>query len=105
MKKLIIQGESKLDGQIDIYGAKNAALPIIISSILTKEEVVFSNIPHVSDISILISILRDIGVKVKMLTSKVEGYSGRVISFEADEVRDFVGSYDLVSKRMSNYNY
>jgi UDP-N-acetylglucosamine 1-carboxyvinyltransferase len=98
MKKLIIQGESKLDGQIDIYGAKNAALPIIISSILTKEEVVFSNIPHVSDISILISILRDIGVKVKMLTSKVEGYSGRVISFEADEVRDFVGSYDLVSK-------
>ena len=60
MKKLIVQGGNKLDGQIDIYGAKNATLPIMISSILTKEEVILSNIPHVSDISTLTTILLDI---------------------------------------------
>ncbi|MDA7705521.1 UDP-N-acetylglucosamine 1-carboxyvinyltransferase [Rickettsiales bacterium] len=98
MKKLIIQGGAKLDGQIDIYGAKNAALPIIISSILTKEEVTFSNIPHVSDISTLISLLLDIGVKVKMITTKIDQYDGRVISFTANNVNNCVGSYKLVSK-------
>ncbi|MFT4717702.1 MAG: UDP-N-acetylglucosamine 1-carboxyvinyltransferase [Rickettsiales bacterium] len=98
MKKLIIRGGKKLDGQINIYGAKNAALPIIISSILTKEEVIFSNVPHVSDISTLTTLLLDIGVKVKMLTSDVSGYDGRVISFKANNIKNFVGSYDLVSK-------
>jgi UDP-N-acetylglucosamine 1-carboxyvinyltransferase len=98
MKKLIIQGGNKLDGQIDIYGAKNATLPIMISSILTKEEVIFSNIPHVSDISTLTTILLDIGVKVKMLATDIGGYEGRVISFKADNIKNFIGSYDLVSK-------
>lgn len=98
MKKLIIKGGAKLNGQIDIHGAKNAALPILISSILTKEEVILSNIPHVSDISILIRLLSDIGVKVKMLASNISGYEGRIFSFKADEVNSFVGSYELVSK-------
>jgi UDP-N-acetylglucosamine 1-carboxyvinyltransferase len=98
MKKLIIEGGVKLDGQIDIYGAKNAALPIIISSILTKETVTFSNIPHVSDISTLTSLLLDIGVKVKMIATKKDGYDGRIMSFTADNINNCVGSYELVSK-------
>lgn len=98
MKKLIIEGGVKLDGQIDIYGAKNAALPIIISSILTKETVIFSNIPHVSDISTLTSLLLDIGVKVKMIATTKDGYDGRIMSFTADNVNNCVGSYELVSK-------
>jgi UDP-N-acetylglucosamine 1-carboxyvinyltransferase len=60
--------------------------------------VIFSNIPHVSDISTLISLLLDIGIKVKMDATKKEGYDGRIISFKADDVQNCVGSYDLVSK-------
>jgi len=50
MKKLFIKGGKKLHGSVVIAGAKNAALPLMVASILTDEKLTLLNVPHVSDI-------------------------------------------------------
>lgn len=65
MTYLEIQGEQKLQGEVIISGAKNAALPLIASSILAKNEVKINNVPNVADIKTLISLLENLGAKVK----------------------------------------
>ena len=51
MDKILIEGGKRLQGEIVISGAKNAALPIIAASLLTAEEVRLSNVPRLNDIS------------------------------------------------------
>lgn len=61
MTYLEIEGTNHLNGAITISGAKNAALPLIVSSILAKNEVCIHNIPNVADIKTLISLLEKFG--------------------------------------------
>ncbi|HEA7997316.1 TPA: UDP-N-acetylglucosamine 1-carboxyvinyltransferase [Campylobacter coli] len=63
MTYLEIQGSQKLQGEVIISGAKNAALPLIASSILAKNEVKINNVPNVADIKTLISLLENLGAK------------------------------------------
>ncbi|XAK33682.1 UDP-N-acetylglucosamine 1-carboxyvinyltransferase [Campylobacter coli] len=63
MTYLEIQGSQKLQGEVTISGAKNAALPLIASSILAKNEVKINNVPNVADIKTLISLLENLGAK------------------------------------------
>lgn len=65
MTYLEIKGEQKLQGEVIISGAKNAALPLIASSILAKNEVKINNVPDVADIKTLISLLENLGAKTK----------------------------------------
>ncbi|MFC1651816.1 UDP-N-acetylglucosamine 1-carboxyvinyltransferase [Patescibacteria group bacterium] len=65
MPKFLIEGGIPLKGKIKVAGAKNAALPIIAATILTKEKSVIDNIPRISDVEDLIEILKKIGVKIK----------------------------------------
>ncbi|TEY01589.1 UDP-N-acetylglucosamine 1-carboxyvinyltransferase [Campylobacter sp. US33a] len=65
MTYLEIKGEQKLQGEVIISGAKNAALPLIASSILAKNEVKINNVPNVADIKTLISLLENLGAKTK----------------------------------------
>jgi UDP-N-acetylglucosamine 1-carboxyvinyltransferase len=62
MEQFIIKGPVKLRGEVNISGAKNAALPIIAASILFDEPVTLNNIPHIKDIVSLLGILEDLGV-------------------------------------------
>ncbi|QCI17201.1 UDP-N-acetylglucosamine 1-carboxyvinyltransferase [Buchnera aphidicola (Aphis helianthi)] len=64
MNKLYIEGNKKLNGNVLISGSKNAALPILFMTILTKEKIEISNIPKLTDISIAIKILRSLGIKI-----------------------------------------
>lgn len=57
MTYLEIEGTNHLSGNVAISGAKNAALPLIVSSILAKNEVKINNVPNVADIKTLISLL------------------------------------------------
>ncbi|TCS37630.1 UDP-N-acetylglucosamine 1-carboxyvinyltransferase [Reinekea marinisedimentorum] len=64
MDKLLITGGATLNGEVRISGAKNAALPILAAALLTKEPVTISNLPHLNDITTMISLLGSMGVSV-----------------------------------------
>ncbi|SFQ98487.1 UDP-N-acetylglucosamine 1-carboxyvinyltransferase [Desulfoscipio geothermicus] len=67
MDKLIIDGGKPLRGKVRISGAKNAALAILCASILANEEVVLENIPDISDVQVMIEIIKNIGAEVTWL--------------------------------------
>ena len=64
MEKYIIKGGTPLYGEVDISGAKNAALALIAAAIMTDEDVTLENIPDVSDINQLIDGIEIIGTKI-----------------------------------------
>lgn len=68
MEKLIINGGTPLRGKVQISGMKNAALPILVASLLTDDVCVIENLPSISDVSLTLSILEKMGCRVRMLT-------------------------------------
>ena len=64
MNKLIIQGGEPLNGEIRISGSKNAVLPILAATLLTDEPVSIGNVPHLHDVTTLVSLLGDMGTTV-----------------------------------------
>ncbi len=78
MDKLLIQGGNRLSGDIVISGAKNAALPILCAGLLTSESVQLSNVPHLQDVSTMLKLLRQMGLRVEQDSDKVM-MSGRAI--------------------------
>ena len=92
MGSFVIEGGHKLSGTIRPQGAKNEALQVISAVLLTKEEVVISNIPEILDVKNLILILEGMGVEVKRLDKGV-------YSFKAENVdEDYITSADFVRK-------
>ena len=61
MDKLLIEGGFQLNGSVTASGAKNSALPILASSILLKDKLTLSNIPHLNDITTMLEILSSMG--------------------------------------------
>lgn len=98
MKKLVIKGGKKLQGSVNIAGAKNAALPIMVASILTEEGLTLSNISHVRDISTMINLLSGLGVEVNFSGFKEDGFEARKVQLKAKDISSTVADYDLVSK-------
>jgi len=70
MQKLLIKGGKKLSGEVVISGSKNASLPIIISSLLFDDSVLFENVPQVKDIYTLINLIRVLGREVEFNEEK-----------------------------------
>ncbi len=66
MEKLIIKGAKPLNGEIKISGAKNAALPILAASLLSGESIQISNIPHLQDVTTIVSLLGQMGVRITL---------------------------------------
>ena len=64
MDKLLIQGGTRLSGNVAISGAKNAALPILAGTLLASEPVIVRNVPHLKDVTTTISLLQMMGVQV-----------------------------------------
>ena len=64
MDKLSIEGGSRLSGTVTISGAKNAALPILAGTLLATEPVTVSNVPHLKDVTTMLSLLQMMGVQV-----------------------------------------
>jgi UDP-N-acetylglucosamine 1-carboxyvinyltransferase len=61
LDKLLISGGTRLEGEITISGAKNAALPILAGTLLTEDSVTISNVPHLNDVTTTISLLQSMG--------------------------------------------
>ena len=87
--KFQIEGGKALDGEVQISGAKNAALPILLCSILTSEKVVLKNVPDLADVKTCIQLLEDLGKKCLY-----EPQNGQITLEGA--VTSFVASYELV---------
>ena len=62
---LKIRGGRSLRGAIDVCGAKNTILPCIAASLLTDEEIVFENVPSISDVAVMIEIAKKLGARVE----------------------------------------
>jgi len=88
MDKLLIEGGTRLSGEIAISGAKNAALPILCAALLTREAMTFTNVPRLNDIRTMLKLLMDMGVKAH--------YEGDTVTLDASELGNPVASYELV---------
>ena len=90
MDKLLIQGGNRLQGEIRISGAKNAALPILCASLLTREPLVLTNLPHLHDVATMIRLLTNMGV-----VSTLDGAEAGV-TLDANGLTDPTAPYELV---------
>ncbi len=89
MDKLVVEGGNRLEGVIDISGAKNASLPILAATFLSKEPSVIKNVPQVADVFTMVKILKSLGAKVN--------HSGNTVEVDPSGVRNPVLPYKLVS--------
>lgn len=84
MEKLIIKGNNPLNGEIKISGAKNAALPILAASLLSNAPIQISNIPHLQDVTTIVSLLGQMGVRITLdEKSNIEVDASHLASFHA----------------------
>ena len=98
MKLITVRGEKKLYGRVDISGMKNAALPIIFSTVLTRAKCIIENVPTVSDISRSCDILRLRGANVTYY------HTTGVAVIDTEPLSKNYATYDIVSKmRGSTY--
>lgn len=89
MEKLIIKGNNPLNGEIKISGAKNAALPILAATLLSSAPIQISNIPHLQDVTTIVSLLGQMGVRITLdERSNIE--------VDATTLSSFYAPYELV---------
>ncbi|MFY7697426.1 MAG: UDP-N-acetylglucosamine 1-carboxyvinyltransferase [Legionella sp.] len=89
MDKLIITGGKRLNGDVSISGAKNAALPILAATLLTGEPVTIANVPHLKDITTMMELLGQLGAKL-VIDEKMS------VHVDASQINEFVAPYELV---------
>lgn len=105
MDRIRIVGGNELNGIIPISGAKNAALPLMIASLLTSDTLTLENVPHLADVELLMRILGNHGVDVAVngrRERQEDGYS-RTIHFTCRTVADTTAHYELVSKMRASF--
>jgi UDP-N-acetylglucosamine 1-carboxyvinyltransferase len=105
MDRIRIRGGAPLNGSIPISGAKNAALPLMIASLLTEETLELVNVPRLADIASLLRILSNHGVD-HMIAGKRPGQTtetGQTIRLSARTVIDTTAPYELVSTMRASF--
>ncbi len=105
MDKIKIAGGGPLNGVIPISGAKNAALPLMIASLLTRDTLTLANMPLLADVTQLERILGNHGVDFA-ISGKRSGQSesaGRTVHFTARDIVDTTAPYELVSRMRASF--
>ncbi|MBL1258558.1 UDP-N-acetylglucosamine 1-carboxyvinyltransferase [Methylocystis sp. Sn-Cys] len=105
MDKIKITGGAPLNGVIPISGAKNAALPLMIASLLTKETLTLENMPQLADVTQLERILGNHGVDFTISGKRATDTenSGRTVHFTARDIVDVTAPYELVSRMRASF--
>mgnify|MGYP000995336368 FL=1 len=88
MEKLKVTGGCRLSGEVKASGAKNAALPILAASLLTADDLILSNVPHLSDIRTMGKLLGGLGMKVER--------EGETVTLNAKNLTTLTAPYELV---------
>lgn len=89
MQKLVIQGETTLNGEVSISGAKNAALPILCASQLTAETLKIENVPQLNDVTTMLALLRQMGIDITQ-----DGKNS--VELTAASLSNLVAPYEMV---------
>ena len=105
MDRIRIRGGNRLEGTINISGAKNAALPLMIVSLLTPETLTLSNVPRLADVRLLQRILQNHGVDMMIAGKRPgqNGQSGDTKQLSAKTIADTTAPYELVSKMRASF--
>ena len=105
MDRIRIVGGNELRGEIPISGAKNAALPLMIASLLTREPLVLENVPRLADVKQLERILENHGVDIAVhgRRSGSDRMDGQRMTFHAAEIVDTTAPYELVSTMRASF--
>ncbi|PZQ13070.1 MAG: UDP-N-acetylglucosamine 1-carboxyvinyltransferase [Ancylobacter novellus] len=105
MDRIRIVGGARLEGRIPISGAKNAALPLMIASLLTSETLTLDNLPRLADVVLLKRILGNHGVEVTVAGKRVaqDEFEGDTVRLTAREIVDTTAPYDLVSRMRASF--
>ena len=105
MDRIRIIGGERLRGTIPISGAKNAALPLMIASLLTRETLTLKNVPRLVDVTLLGRILGNHGVDITVVGKK-SGQStidGQTFKLKAAEIVDTTAPYEMVSRMRASF--
>lgn len=105
MDRIKITGGRQLHGQIPISGAKNAALPLLIASLLTDDRLTLKNVPNLADVNLLLRILRNHGVDLAV-DGKRPGpktHIGETFHLTARDIVDTTAPYELVSRMRASF--
>ena len=108
MDQYIIKGGNPLVGEVEIGGAKNAALAILAAAIMTDETVTIENLPNVRDINVLLNAIESIGAKVDRLdahTVKMNGSFIRNFVVDNEYIRKIRASYYLLGALLGKYKH
>lgn len=106
MEQYIIKGKKALQGEVEIGGAKNAALAILAAAIMTDETVTIDNLPNVRDINVLLQAIEEIGAKVDRVdahTVKINGSFIRDLNVDNEFIRKIRASYYLIGALLGKY--
>jgi len=105
MDRISISGGRRLNGTIPISGAKNAALPLIIASLLTSDRLTLKNVPNLADVNLLTRILRNHGLDLTIDGKRADPspYLGETIHLSARDIVDTTAPYELVSRMRASF--
>ncbi|MGC8536556.1 MAG: UDP-N-acetylglucosamine 1-carboxyvinyltransferase [Rhizomicrobium sp.] len=102
MDRIRVRGGARLDGEIPISGAKNAALPLMVASLLSAEPLVLSRVPDLADVAFMAQLLAAFGVHVAHEPATTLG-AGATYVFKAREITATTAEYDIVRKMRASF--
>lgn len=105
MDRIRITGGATLNGRIPISGAKNAALPLLIASLLTDDRLTLKNVPNLADVNLLVRILRNHGVDLAVdgKRSAPATHLGETFHLTARDIVDTTAPYEMVSRMRASF--
>ena len=92
-----VTGGGTIGGEYTVRGSKNAVLPILAASILSGDEVVLENVPHITDVFVSLEILEELGCKTKL--------EGRTLTIDSRNIEKTEISEEMVGKMRSSILY
>ena len=108
MEQYVIKGGNPLYGEVEIGGAKNAALAILAAAIMTDETVTIDNLPNVRDINVLLQAIEEIGAHVERVDIhkvKINGSFIRGVNVDNEFIRKIRASYYLIGALLGKYKH
>ena len=104
MDRIRIRGGTTLNGTIPISGAKNAALPLLIASLLTDDRLTLKNVPNLADVNLLTRILRNHGVDLAVDGKRAgPAHIGETVHLTARQIVDTTAPYEMVSRMRASF--
>ena len=106
MEQYVIKGGNPLVGEVEIAGAKNAALAILAAAIMTDETILIENLPDVRDINVLLEAIAGIGAQVDRIdksTVKINGSTIGDVSVDYEYIKKIRASYYLLGALLGKY--